>query len=373
MKLLSSTKIAIVFVLLLTAIIGGYQFATVRMIAGAKFSPVTPGKVNVVGIDPDSGYQIIVANQMAQLIQSEGGFESSSGTGEGGATSGAVKKRIPIREMLGTFKGDPVAIGEFVRIMNDIKQDETWPSNAPVWTSENIDKAFAGDQVLAKELEHDINLKLDGTPLPSVRPAALYNGIFVNFPITLTVASPTGSRQVVGRVELPFRPSLLKVVEGRLAKKNADEATIIGYYAEEARKEIDNPSRRENLRQTLPFVYSEARLKELRRAPEQVLKGAQVVINETHITGAESREVDTGDKKRYDIKMRLTDEGRKRLWKYSMDRVGSYVMLVVDGIAVAAPRISHQLTQDELTLRGMEDQVLMRDAVDAMNQLVKKD
>ncbi len=372
MKLLSSTKIAIGFILLLTLIIGGYRFLNVQLIAGAKFGAVIPGKVNVVGIDPASGYRIIVANQMAQLIEGDGDFEST-GSAEGGSTSGAVKKRIPIREMLGAIQGDPVAIGEFVRIMNDIRQDEEWPTNAPVWKSEDIEKAFAGDAKLAAKLQHDLNIKLDGSPLPSVRPAALYNGILVNFPISLTVASPSGAREVTGRLELPYRPRLLKVVEDKLAGKNAEVSTIIGYYAEEAAKEIADLSLRENVRTSLSNLYSKARVDELRIIPEKVLRGAQVLINEEHIEGAESREVDLGDKKLYDIKMRLTDEGRKRLWKYSMDRVGSYVMLVVDGIAVAAPRIRHQLTQDELTIGGMEDQVLMREAVDGMNKVVKKD
>jgi preprotein translocase subunit SecD len=216
-------------------------------------------------------------------------------------------------------------------------------------------------------------MDLDGKPLASVRPSALYNGILVNFPVTVTVASPTGPRDVVGRMELPYRPRLLKAVESRLADKNADTATIAGYYAEEARKEIEDPAAREKVRESLTRIYSKSNVDELRKTPERVLRGASVLINEQQIVKADSEEVDLGEQKRYDINLQLTDEGRKRLHKYSMDKVGTYVMLIVDGVAVAAPKISHQLTQDELTISGSQDKVLVREAVDAMNKVVKKD
>jgi preprotein translocase subunit SecD len=177
---------------------------------------------------------------------------------------------------------------------------------------------------------------------------------------------------VIGRLELPYRPQLLKRVEGKLADKNADTTTIAGYYAESARPEIEDPTQREKVQKTLRAVYSKARVDELRVTPERVLRGAQVLINEQQITDAEIHEVEAGDKKRYDIRMRLSDEGRRRLWKYSMDKVGTYVMLIVDGVAVAAPKIQHQLTQDELTISGSEDAVLAREAVDGMNKVVKK-
>jgi hypothetical protein len=371
MKLLSSTKIALGFLLLVGLVIGGYRFYNIRAIADAKFSSVKPGKVNVVGLDPGAGYMVLVVNQMAQLVQGEGDFKSSDNGGEG-PTEGAVKKRIPIREMLGAFNGDPKSIGEFVRIMNDIKQDENWPVNAVVWTSEDLERAFNGDKKLAAKLERDINLKLDGTPLSQVRSAALYNGILVDFPVSLTIKARDETREVVGRMQLPYRPKLLKAVEQDLAGKTVDLPMIAGTYAEAARKQLDDPSLRENVVASIQKLYSEQNLKSLRSAPERVLGSAEVIVNEQHVIGAESREQDAGDKKRYDIKVRLTDEGRRRLWKYSMDRVGSHVMLIVDGIAVAAPKISHELTQDELTIAGMTDPVLVREAVDALNRVASK-
>jgi hypothetical protein len=371
MKLRGGTKIAIGFGILTALIIGGYRIYTTQAIKGATFAPVIPGRVNVVGIDPGSGYSIIVANQMAQLVQSEGDFQSSD-SGSEGATSGSIKKRIPIREMLGTFQGDPKAIGEFVRIMNDIKQDENWPTDPAIWKSEDIDKAFGGDKALAAKLEKDINMKLDGTPLPSVRPAALYNGILVDFPMPVRIQSTEGEHTVVGRMQLPYRPRLLKSVDQALATKQADSTMIVGTYAEAARDAMKNPAARENVKNEIQKLYSQRNQQTMASAAERVMRGAQVLINDKHITGAELREVEAGEKKRYDIRINLTEEGRRRLWKYSTDRVGSHVLLIVNGIAVAAPKISHELTQSELTIGGMEDQVLAREAVDELNAGLKK-
>jgi hypothetical protein len=65
---------------------------------------------------------------------------------------------------------------------------------------------------------------------------------------------------------------------------------------------------------------------------------------------------------------RPSDEGRKRLWKYSINEVGSQILLLVDGIAIAAPRIQHPLTQSQLSIKGLPDEVLVSDAADAMNK-----
>ena len=70
----------------------------------------------------------------------------------------------------------------------------------------------------------------------------------------------------------------------------------------------------------------------------------------------------------FDLSVDVSDEGRRRLWKYSKERVGTQLLLVADGIPIAAPRIQHELAQDSLTITQMEDEVLVRDAVEMLNQ-----
>jgi hypothetical protein len=105
MKIRSSTKIAVGFVVL---VVGGYfgrQIITDQMIMNEKFSPIAPGRVNLVGIDAGAGYRIITANFMAQLVEASGDFDSKD-SDSGGATEGAIKKRVPIKELLQTLQGN---------------------------------------------------------------------------------------------------------------------------------------------------------------------------------------------------------------------------------------------------------------------------
>src|SRR5688500_2677862 len=88
----SSTRIAIGFVVTLAAIYFGFKAYSSYRVDGMSFTPLTPGELNIIGVDTGAGFQIIVANQIAQLVQaSESEFEAES-SGQGGATHGADKK-----------------------------------------------------------------------------------------------------------------------------------------------------------------------------------------------------------------------------------------------------------------------------------------
>ena len=131
------------------------------MLRNEHFSPVAPGRVNLVGINPGAGYQIIIANDVAQLIVSQGGFGAKE-TEAGGATEGSIKKRVPMREMLGVLRGDGSKLGPFVMKMNDQDKEDEWPPIRVDWTKADLDKAIAGDPKLKAKLEHDLNVHLDG-------------------------------------------------------------------------------------------------------------------------------------------------------------------------------------------------------------------
>lgn len=366
MKIRSSTKIFAGFVVVCAGLYFGYHTYSSQAIAGTHFDPVTPGKVNFVGIDPGSGYQIIVANEMAQLVEAEGGFQGKE-TDSGGATAGSIKKRIPVREMLGVFQGNTDDLGKFVMIMNDMTENDSWPSQHIVWTAENLRKAMDGDPALVAKLQSDLNMKLDGTPLPTLRTSALANGIIVDFPVTLTVKIEGKDTPVTGRVQKPYKPRMIRAVEEQIADKQATPTMMAGYYAQEAKQAIAHPDKREDIRQQLESMIAPAQAQLLRKAPEQVLQYAEVVVNENQIKSARYQGSDEGVKRSYEMTVNLSDEGQKRLWKYSMNRVGSHLLIIVDGVAIAAPKIQHELTQDELTIRGMKDETLVKDATNELN------
>jgi hypothetical protein len=368
MKIRSGTKIAIGFVVLIAALYVGYLKITEWMIMGEKFDPVTPGRVNIVGIAPGAGYRIVVANSIAQLVQTSSEFGGNE-SDEGGATEGAIKKRLPIKELIQTLQGNQEALGRFIGILNDIKEDDTWPTVRVVWKAEDIQKALDGDEALEAKLVQDLNMKLDGTPLSTLRPTSLENGIMVDYPVPVRIERGGKTETLVGRIQAPYKPRMMRTVEKSYEDKNVDRAMQAGYYALEAGKVLRGEAAKENVRQSLESMISEQAAKEQADAPERILKFATVVVNDGHIEKAAYDKYDGPDGKPiFNLTIDLNDEGRKRLWQYSMNRIGTQLLLVAEGVAIAAPRIQHQLAQGELTITRMRDEVIVKEAVDLLNK-----
>jgi SecD-like export protein len=369
MKVRVSTKIAVVFVAVVGLGYGAYTFALTNAIENAHFAPIAPTDVNLVGIDPGSGYRIIVANEIAQLVQASDSFNSGDSQGESGASEGAIKKRIPLKEMLAVLRGDAKssdALGAFTMKMNDMKEDNLPPIRV-IWTADDLRKAINGDKALRDKLEQDIVVHLDGSPLEKIRPSAIENGIVIQEPVQVTVNLGGQPKLVVGYVLEPYRSRLVASVESRYADKNYNRNMQIGYYAEEAKALIDSPGKREDVKGSLLDRISEKTARERAEPVERILKSATVVINDGHITSASYRSYDTSDGERSDLTIELTDEGRRRLWKYSRDKVGTQLLLIADGVAIEAPRIQHVLAEGELTITQMRDKELVRQAVDMIN------
>jgi preprotein translocase subunit SecD len=131
---------------------------------------------------------------------------------------------------------------------------------------------------------------------------------------------------------------------------------------------MSDPAKREHVKNSIEGIISPQRTRQLAESPQSILKNAQVVINGSHIAGASYKTIVGGQRPKYNLTIQLTDEGRNRLWKYSMNRVGSHLLLIVDGVAIAAPIIGHALTQSELTIKGLTDEVSVREAVDRLNK-----
>ncbi len=228
-KLRSSTKLAIGFFLIAGAATYGYQFLMRRAIMGEHFTPIAPGNVNLVGINAGAGFKILVANRMAQLVEASDKFNASE-TDTGGATTGAIKKRVPIKEMLDALKGDETALGSFVMKVNDRDENDMWPPTRIVWTAERLTKAMNGDKVEEAKLEHDLNIKLDGTPLPILNRDSMENGIIVDYPVPVTVVIAGVPTKKIGRVQEPYKPRLMVLVEKQLVDKQVNNDMMAGYY-----------------------------------------------------------------------------------------------------------------------------------------------
>lgn len=370
----SSTKILIGFVALVAGGYFAYGRVTSAMILGKTFSPIQPGRINLLGVDAGKGYRIVVQNQMATLVQGASEeFESpdSSGTGRDEGDSGS-RKRIPIREMLQSLQGDTKALSAFISTMNEIREANLPPIRV-IWDAADVRKAVDGDKVLLAKLEDNLGVRLDGTPLPEIRFSSLQNGIVIRCPVDVKVPEAGGHRVMTGTVLDPFKPLFSQIVEEQYDQKsNVTHSMILGYIREEARNLSENPGKRENVKAALLARIDSERLQNFARAPERVLQSARVVINEDAIVEATAKERDSANGVRfYDLSIGLSDDGRQRLWQYSKLNMGSQLLLVVDGIAIGAPRIEHELALGEVTISQLPDKTLVDDAVRIMNNAKK--
>jgi hypothetical protein len=363
-RIRSSTKIAIGFVVVIFAGWAGYRAWSNFMVSNIKLGPITPKQINLVAISPGAGYRILVANGIAQLAEISGGFDAPNPEDLNESTDIVSAKKIPLREMLESLQGNQKGLDGFVMRINDIKEDDL-PKEAPVWTAEDIHKAIGGDKNLQGKLEHDINMGLDGTPPNRVLASACINGIVIDTPVPIEI----GTGKLVAHVLQPYRPGLIEQVEKVLEERFDADTARPGVYREKAQAVIDDPKLREDVKHALEARISEDRTKDLAAKPTRVLSNAEVILNDDHIESATYRNYRASDKRDLnDITINLTDEGRKRLWKYSHGRSGFQLLLVVNGVAIAAPRISHELSQSDVTVSQLPDESLVKEAVDLMNQ-----
>lgn len=367
MKIRSSTKIFLGFTAVVVGGYFGWQLYAGYSVDGIKFNPVQPSKVNIVGIAADSGYRVLVANHAAQLIR--GGTENFGPSSSGNESAGDAteKKRVPIKEMLQALQGDEKALGQVIAVMNEMQETAEWPSERIIWKEAEIKKALAGDPALKAKLEKDINVSLDGQPLKQISMTAHENGIMIEALIPCKVQVGAETKTLIGPILVPYRSQISKSIERQLKEKAYDLNTIAGYYALENQKLADGTGKPEDVRANISRIIDPAANAELARPAQQVLQSATVVVTDALIDKASSKNYESRGENLNDLTIELTDEGRKRLWQYSRRRVGSQLLLIVDGVAIAAPKIRHELAQGELQITQMPDKVLVQDAVNAIN------
>lgn len=368
MKIRASAKIAIGFIILVLAAYFGWGAYTAMTVMKIKFPPIQPGHVSIIGINSDQ-YHIIVANQAAQVVKGGGGKFDSDQSGPENEDSAEDKKRVPIREMLQAMQGNEAALGQFIAIMNDMQETADWPTQHIVWQEEDLRKAIDGsDPALRKKLENDVNMHLDGTPLSEVSLTAIENGIIVQTYAPCKVQVGDEVRDMKGPIQIPYRPRIAKTIESRLKDKAYDRQDVANYYADEGKKILSGETPKEDIAKSLLALIDAKKNAELALPAQELLKSAQVVCTDKYITSASYNTYPAGDKELHDLSIQLTDEGRNRLWQYSHNRVNSQLLLIVDGIAIAAPRIKHELAQGELQITQMPDKLLVEDAVNAINK-----
>ncbi len=374
MRILKSTQIAIGAVVIGAAIFFGYPYVADRMLGNVNFPNLKPGTVNLIGIDLGKGYAIRVVNQMAQLVEvsKESGFAPTESDSEG-ATEGSNAKRIPIKDMLAALQGDETSLGRLIMIMNDRGENDSWPPERILWKADDIDKALKGDPALRKKLEFDLNISLDGTPVSKLRIKSYQDGIIVESGVPVTFMVGGERKTLLGRIQTPYRPELMSALDNRLKDKSEiSQGMIVGYYAEEAQKILSGRVGKENVRGNLKALIDPAELEPLAVRPTKILDSAKVVITDAFVTDAKYSENENGKDSSYDVTLDLNDEGRRRLWSFSRGKVNAQLLLISNGIAIAAPRIRHELATTELTITQLHDKALLDDMMDLLHKSAGK-
>lgn len=381
LKLRTSAKILIGFVAISAGGYYGYLGITDFIVNRRDYPEIKPGKITLFGIDAGSGFRIVVANQAAQLVQ--GGKQNLDVGDIERADEGESSKKIPLKQMMDILQGNEKDLGRFIMSLNNIKEGgQNWPTDAAEWNAEDVEKAINGDAVLQKKLENDLNTKLDGSPLDTMKMSALFNGIIIRLPVPVKVLVGGKEKTLIGRVLEPYRTAFTISVEDNIKDKNATDAMVLGFYKSEAMKLRSDAQNKENVKQSLTARIDKKRAAEYGKNPEVVLSKARIILNEDLIESANYEPYETSDgSKLYKLNLILTNEGRYRLWHYSKilreDRYRIWdffrwkdrgqLLFSVNGTAIAAPLVEHELSSRNVTINRLQDETLVQEAVDTIN------
>lgn len=369
MRLRSGSKFAIAVLALFAAVWGGwFGYAKIRL-AGFELKPMSPSVVNLVAMAPGTGYRIIVANQVAQLAEAKSG----GGPGSEGAQAddeaqvdASTAKKLPIRELLGSLRGDPESMGAFVMALNNLNEEDL-PARRVIWKAEDLQRALQGDQELAKKLVQDLHVELDGTPLRTLRMSALMNGIVIDAPVEVKTTVDGQPRTVVGRVLDPYTPQFARAVQNRLGKQfNPPVEVVLGTYRDEANRVFSGAAPKENVRVSLTNRISPTRLAKLAKEPERLLAAFTVLLTENQIKSASYTTEETRQGPVFNLKLMLDDLGRMRLWKYSNAHPNFQLLLISNDVAIAAPRITNELRSHEVRITQLPNEKLLDRMIESL-------
>jgi hypothetical protein len=97
----------------------------------------------------------------------------------------------------------------------------------------------------------------------------------------------------------------------------------------------------------------------------KVLNEVEVLVTEATIADAELKAVPREDGKgdMYSITLETTGDSRDRLWQYTYRRPGSQLLLVSNGVAIAAPVVRNQIKYSTVEITGIGEKKLAEEAL----------
>jgi hypothetical protein len=358
MKLRASTKILFGFIGLVALAYGGGIGYTKWKLVGVDLHPIPSSDLCLLAIGPNARVKTIIANQMVQVVEASdkfGGGESSDG---GGAQEGAVKKRIPVKELVEVLGGDSESAQVFVKKMRDINEDNETIEEAPIWTKGDILKAFGGDALLKTKLDRDLCVTADGKPNQTLNRLTFFYGIRLKVPITLKVPNALGSEIKTDDI-VNFKPRFMTQFYKSMQNKLYGKDELQTYYTSFLR---DEQPATQDLAETLNKVFKRTEGSDELKKAQRIASNSTILVNKSMIESVSMEEQSDGKVKTYDLKIRLTPDGKNRLWKFSSEG-GTQILVISKGVAIAAAIIGSQLNSQELVIKQIADKRLVEEAV----------
>ena len=364
-RLRSGIWFAAVVTLILAAWYGGNELYTRLVILPRKYPLLTPGDLDLIGIKV-GGYSIKISNGIATLEEGSGGaFGRPNDT-----TSSGTGTVIPMRALVGALGFDPQRTSELAAALAGIK-NEIEPLQALVWKQADIERALAGDAAIAHKLEYDLSTTLSGKPLDKVNWLRLSTGIWISLEVPIRIPSSGGAKIVVANVTIPYKTRLaskatadIQGIIQRSHQLSPSASTISGAYSAAA-DELSSVGMAEDVRGSLKQILSAATMKGYSTPVENLLSNVVVLATEKQIEDASihGEETDSGNGKIYSLTLDVTTDSRDRLWQFTYRKPGAQLLLVSNGIAIAAPFVQHVIKYSSVTITGIVDEDLARDAL----------
>ncbi|MEI7576432.1 MAG: hypothetical protein WCK51_06030 [Armatimonadota bacterium] len=360
MRIRPSTKIALGFAALLAVGIGGSKLYTQIKLSGVKLDPIVAEDLCLVAISEEAKVKILSVNRMVQVVEASDDFKSG-GNDSGGASSGSIKARVPMKELLGILDGDASGITGILYKLGKKENAEEVSEEAPLWTTDEAKKAISGDPVLKAKLENDLGVGIDGKLPSKLNRIAFYNGIRLQVPVTFDVPNASG-KPVIGFNTVPVKSKAMSTLYKELESKFLDPQALDRFYQEFVAK--NDGISKEKPAELIDNLLKQGERGEGYAKALNILKHSLVITNLKMIEKASVEEVKTEKETSYDLKLQLSEEGAARLWKYSSEHPNTKIIVVSKSVPIAAATVGSQLNSKELVIKQIADKTLVQEAVD---------
>ena len=354
--------------------LGGNELYTRLVILPQKFPPLEPGKVSLIGMKVP-GYHIVVSNGIARLQAGE-----ASTFGGPSRTSIDQGTAIPISGLVGTLRFEPDAAAELLTALNGIKYDLE-PLADRIWSKARIDRALAAPGPERAALEYDLATTIDGKGVQKVNWDRLTTGIWLDIPIKVRVPAPGGAKALIAKVLLPYKTRLASAAENNLNRLlergglgenlRPTAGTINGVYNEAL--DAAAAFEYEKVAESLRSRFSQKEIGDLAAPVNRLLQDVEVLVTERTIRSADlnkyAREDGNGDI--FSLLIEVSDESRKRLWQYTYLRQGSQLLLISNGVAIAAPVVQHEIKYSTVEITGIAERRLAEDSLRFIRSFAK--